>query len=357
MSKIFRRLYQVLILLFPFVSWYRRFISAGRVNNYNLGLGVKLWALRKGFLLESIELCQINKTNYKNYLSDRYYRKLHPINGELTKIIDNKFYLPFLLKDFPDLVPEYYYLIENGKMVNLFTANKNTSDFITFFKTKKKLVLKPCSYSLGIGFYLLEYESGNFFLNKKIMDEAQLKKIIKTLDNYIVTEYVNQHKDIAEINASSVNTLRLLCVRDVESNSFFIPRLYHRFGMDGKLVDNTGSGNGIAAFVDTETGIIKNSGLIKVGDEPMKNIVISVHPDSNEQISGIKLPHFQLVKTKVLEIMNSLSFLKYAGLDIVITEEGFKIIEINSLPTILAIQVEQGLLEDEKLKKFFNGNH
>ncbi|MBN2775599.1 MAG: hypothetical protein JXR31_15200, partial [Prolixibacteraceae bacterium] len=101
MSKIFRRLYQVLILLFPFVSWYRRFISAGRVNNYNLGLGVKLWALRKGFLLESIELCQINKTNYKNYLSDRYYRKLHPINGELTKIIDNKFYLPFLLKDFP----------------------------------------------------------------------------------------------------------------------------------------------------------------------------------------------------------------------------------------------------------------
>ena len=57
---------------------------------------------------------------------------------------------------------------------------------------------------------------------------------------------------------------------------------------------------------------------------------------------------------KVLEVLNHLSFLKFVGLDIVITENGFKIIEINSLPTLLGLQIEEGVLRDDRLKRFFD---
>ena len=59
------------------------------------------------------------------------------------------------------------------------------------------------------------------------------------------------------------------------------------------------------------------------------------------------------IKHKVIEISNSLPFLKYVGWDIAITEDGFKIIEANSLTSLGILQRKGGYLDDPRLRKIF----
>jgi len=43
----------------------------------------------------------------------------------------------------------------------------------------------------------------------------------------------------------------------------------------------------------------------------------------------------------------------YMGWDVVITEAGFKVLEINSLPGISLVQFFKPLLDEERIRKFY----
>lgn len=357
MNRVKTIIARILLLIIPNLAWYLEFRHSNRTSLISEGIIMKLWAFRKGFFLESIKLCGITKENVHEYLSDKAYLKLHPINKEYSNIIDNKLYLPFILKDYPEIVPTYYYLVEKGRLVKIDNGLPDDLGLIQLCKEKLRLALKPCNRSFGEGFYMMEFNNNTYFLNNKPIEIPELSSFIESLDSYLVTEYIQQNKYAAEINQSSVNTIRLICVRDSINNEFFIPISNHRFGVDGKFVDNIGAeGGGIAAYIDIASGKIKNIGCIKVNKELIRSNKVIMHPDSNKQITGIIIPNWTEMINKVLVIMNHLSFLKYAGLDIVITENGFKILEINSLPTLLGLQIEDGVLKNDRLKRFFNAN-
>ena len=344
------------ILSIPEFNWYLEFRLTNKRYPVKHGIMETLWAYRKGFYLESIALCGITKQNIHEYLSDKAYLKLHPINHEYSRIIDNKLYLPFLLKDFPELVPTYYFLINNGRLVKIDPLLQDGYDLLQLCKEKGRLALKPCSGSMGEGFNLLEWNNEGFFLNRKKVEINELISFIGSLDKFLVTEYIVQHKYSAEINPCCFNTIRLICIRDKVNNEFTIPVSFHRFGVSGRFVDNIGAeGGAISAYINIQTGEIKKMGSIKKNGEEKKVIIAINHPDSNKQISGVIIPNWKEMINKVLVVMNHLSFLKYAGLDIVITENGFKILEINSLPTLLGLQIEEGVLKNDRLKNFFQG--
>lgn len=46
-------------------------------------------------------------------------------------------------------------------------------------------------------------------------------------------------------------------------------------------------------------------------------------------------------------------FLKYVGWDIAITDDGFKIIEANSLTSLGVLQRQGGYLDDPRLRRIF----
>ena len=354
MGKKINSLIERLRILFPYFSWYLKFRQNIRESKTDAGLKEKIWALLDGFYLETIKLCRITRSNAHEFLSDKAYNTLHPINRAYSSIIDNKLYLPFLLKDFPEFLPQYYYFIDKGRLVKIDKNVSNYRGIIELCKLKLKLVLKHCYSSFGQGFYLLEWKENNFFLNNVTCLEADIVAFIDSLDNYIVTEYIYQNHYACEINGSSANTIRLLCIWDEYLGEFYIPRAFHRFGISGRLVDNLGSeGGGILAFIDIHTGKIKDIGVLKEPGKAEKVIKISNHPGSKTQIAGIIIPFWFETIRKVTSIMNQLSFLKYVGMDIVITETGFKIIELNSLPTLSIIQIEEGLLKNDRMKKFF----
>ena len=337
------------------MNWYKKFRQHNRKSRASAKITDRFWAFKKGFYLETVKIFKITRNNFHEYLPDRlYYCELHPINKVYTKIIDNKLYLPFLLKDYKENVPEYYFLIDKGRLVNLdpFSIELTNNSVIDLVRNKKKLVFKHCFKSGGQGYNLLEWDGEKFFLNKSIIKYEEVNLFIKSLDNYIITEYINQHKYAREINPISSNTVRLFCIWDNEEHKFFIRTALHRFGMGRNLVDSLWSG-GMGAFIDIATGKIKNIGLIKEKGKHVHFFNPIFHPDSKMPIANVQVPNWDKVTQQALNILNNLSFLKFLGIDLVITESGFKILEMNSLPTLTSMQVEEGLLKDKKAIRFF----
>ena len=261
-----------------------------------------------------------------------------------------------LLKDYSEYVPQYYYFKDTSGFLPLtaFKGHRETiDDFFKLLACKKKLCLKHTHSSVGVGFMLIEDKEGKYFINSKEVDSDEAKSLIEHLNEYIVTEYIQQHDWAANICSTSLNTLRFLCAWDYDKKEFFLARCFHRFGCNGNVVDNVGSGNGMLVFVDPETGICKSNGAINVnntGDRFVENIV---HPDNNIVLTGLVIPRFMEIKAKVLEIANSMSYLRWVGFDVAITNHSFKIIETNSLSSLVDQECE-GYLKDKRLKRLFN---
>lgn len=353
MRKISDSIIRKLCVLCPGMKWFLKFREVNRASLMKAGFRDRLWALKKGFFLKSIELNRITRENFRDFLSDRTYFNLHPLNNGFSAIIDNKFYLPFLLKEFPEHVPEYYYFMDKGRAVKLNNRLKNDPGIIELCREKGILALKQYAASYGLGFCRLEWNGGNFLLNQKLITQPELESFLDSLDKYLVTEYVIQHKYAEEINPGSVNTIRLVCARD-NDYKWFIMTSYHRFGLKGSCVDNMGSdAGGLLVFIEKETGKLRDTGFYRTKGKPEEQIRITQHPDSMKQVADVIIPHWQETISKVLSICRHISFLRYFGLDLTITDDGFKILEINSLPGIIGLQAEGGYLRDECIRRFY----
>ena len=315
-----------------------------------------VWNFIHGFSMETVHLNGITRENFKSFLSNRQYRLGHPYNGVYSSIIDNKLYLPYLLKNFPEHTPEYFYFLNK----NIFKLDKSLKSSVTSFdellellNKQQKLVLKNISSAFGKGFHLLEVNvDRGYLLDKQVVTKNELRAFLYSLRDYIVSEYVVQHQYSQNINSSSLNTIRMLCVWDDKIDSFYVARCFHRFGSNGSLVDNLGGGDACLYFVDIETGILESSGMMNNNNQGEQYSDHVIHA-SGKDLTGLEIPNFNKVKNKVIEISNSFPFLKYVGWDIAITENGFKIIEANSLTSLGILQRKGGYLDDSRLRKIF----
>lgn len=88
------------------------------------------WNYRKGFLKETVELGNITKDNNRDFLSDRDYLSGHKYNGTYSSIIDNKLWLPLLLRDYKEYIPQYFYFKDHIGFHHLKLFNSNYNDEI-----------------------------------------------------------------------------------------------------------------------------------------------------------------------------------------------------------------------------------
>ena len=282
---------------------------------------------------------------------------MHPLNGLYSGIIDNKVYLPYLFKDYPEHIPTIYFFKDDLGFLPLVQRGNHTrlsiQEFLDFVKIEKVLVLKHIGMEVGRGFMLLEYEEGIFFVNKKECGLEELKSLLDSLDNYIVQAYVKQHSFFSSINPTSLNTLRFLLVYSKSAKGFVLARCFQRFGCNGNVVDNLGSGNGLLVYVDVNKGVYENFGVANIENKGDVFVEGIVHPNSGFVFKGKSIPQFIETRDKVVEMMDSVSFLKFVAMDVAITEDGFKIIETNSYPDPGFAQYNYGFKVDPNFDYFF----
>lgn len=318
------------------------------LKNKKTTLTQKIWAYKRGFLSNKIELFGLNDSNYMNFISDIDYYMIHPINREYSKWIDDKLTTKYMLKEFSKYLTKYYFQLENNKIIKLMDCPKEikNSNFgiIDLLKREKALALKLLGGSLGLGFYKISYDGSYYINNQKVLKE-DIFKLIESLNNYIVTEYISCHDRLAKIYDKAPNTLRVMTIQDKLGNSIIV-RGVVRFGTNKSGVIEHAHAGGIYANIDIKTGEFYD------GRSDSGKIKCSVHPDSGESLEGV-IPNWNIVKEKIIQICNYMPQLSYMGWDIVITNDGFRILEINSHQSLDLHQWYRGIYEDSIAKEFF----
>lgn len=312
----------------------------------------KIWAYRKGFLSKSVVRLKINEENYSDYMPDLTYFKLHPINGKFGKWIDDKLTMKYILNPFNEYLPEYYFVINREKITKLNDCpdfiEAKVSGVIKLLKEKKNFAVKLIAGSLGKGFYKLSCEDNTFYINDKKVTESDLQQFISQLKNYAITEYIVSHKSIRKVYDKTANNLRIMMINDDE----FGPKItgaFMKFGTKKSgMIEHVWAG-GIFCKIDLEDGTILNPYMYI--DKQLTRI--SIHPDTKEKIEGT-VPYWNLIKSKLTEIGNYIPQVKYMGFDVLVTDEGFKIIEINSHQGLNLMQMYYPVMKNDINRRFFN---
>lgn len=329
----------------------------------------KKWALERGFYPGRIELYGLNDSNYLDYVPDYQYFMLHPMNNHFLTWL-NKTTLKYVLNsnDVEDTMPDYYLYVENdlcgGRYTYLMDCPKDIKkdkDFIWNLLNKEKiLALKPNSgTSGGLGFIKLELKENKIFENNKPIDRERFNVICDSLRNYIVTEYIHQNHELANIWSDSECTLRVIMCKmptdaRYEQASWTCAVSYARFGTSINGGASNMSSGGIGIGFNFETGEFRDFAVRYRRFTSDGKIMVYQHPDTHYKWQGKKLPNWDIVKDKINRICQHISSLDYLGFDVIISEKGMKLCEINSHPAIDYEQILCGpVLANKKVREFF----
>ena len=324
------------------------------------------WSLRRGFYPGRRELYGLTEENYNQYVPDYNYFMLHPLNNHFLKWLD-KTTLKYVLNSngCEKTMPEYYIYVENdGSFTYLMDApkyiKKDKEFLLNLLKDKGILAMKPNSgTSGGLGFIKLEIKDGQLFENNKKIEIDRFFEIRDSMRNYIVTQYARQHEELRTIWPNSECTLRVIMVKDpketlYEEATWSCAVSYARFGTSINGGASNLSSGGVGVGFNFETGeyndfCIRYKRFCQDGVWKMQK-----HPDTKVEWKTAKLPNWKKVKEQIYEVCQHVSSLDYLGLDVIITNDGMKLCEINSHPAMDYEQIMCGpVLKKEKIRRFF----
>ena len=323
-------------------------------NGDRTTLKQKIWSYKRGFTSANMINYGLNDGNYKVYLSDWDYYKMFPLNNNYVSWINDKLTTKYILSKYNEYQPQYYYYLKKNKVLATMdspeTEKLSVSSITELLKEKGRLAFKQEAGSLGVGFYKVEFVDDIFYVNGEASSEEELIELINSLDGYLVTEFILAHKDIDKVYPGIANSIRLMVIKDGNKPSQLC-NAFIRFGSDEtEGVDNASAG-GLFSIIDIKYGSFEKGHRIVNGELEH----FDEHPDTMVSIKGT-LPDWEPIIAKVLEISDYIGQLSWMGFDVVITDDGFKILEINSHQDIKWYQHFYPLLEDNPASEFLNKN-
>lgn len=223
------------------------------------------------------------------------YRKrmkiVHTFNDlKDRKVMDEK---PLFNKKYNDYIQRDWLVL----------ADSSFEDFMDFVERNKKFIVKPIDGSHGKGIRIINKE-----------EDRDLNGLFNQLvkENSIIEEIVVQNEEIAKFNPTSVNTLRVVTLICPDGQTRIMTANL-RMGNGERYADNFHH-NGIAALLDVETGVVVTAGI----DMNFNKYII--HPHSEKQIIGFKVPCWEKVIKTVKAAANVTPTVGYVGWDVVIGE-------------------------------------
>jgi hypothetical protein len=318
---------------------------------------VRLRMLRAGFLSVSYVMYQLDKNDRSQYVSDfqRYIRTAE-VNGKYHVLLRDKLLFTLVMKSFPRHEVESFGVIRNGRVFYASSAKvNNAADYLLeLLQTHPRLVIKPMDTGGGVDIRFLFLRDGQLVLNDAPLSESRLRDLVGGMKDDIISCFVEQRAEIAALNPRTANTLRVLTMWDLDIGEPFIAAAVLRIGREASYpVDNWSQG-GLSAAVDLETGRL-GRGV----SHPGRSLTLtwhSRHPETGAQIEGMTIPRWPEIAADLLEICRSVPFLEYVGWDLILTDDGFKIVEGNHFTNVRVLQVHKPLLADARVARFYRAH-
>ena len=286
----------------------------------------KKWAYKKGYASYKFQWYGLNQNNYSEYISDfDFYSKYNYQNREFEALFEHKLNTYYLLSPFKDQMPIHYYYICKCKIIpiNAPVKRNGTIDDIINLVKKQPIAAKACKGGHGAGFYKLECIDGIFYANHKKYSENEFVELISNLDNYIITDYSKPHPIFIKLcGENTFAVIRTITVYDDKDGAQLTGAVI-RLGCKkaGILTDYPGT---IYCGLTLDEGRLFNPIYRERDDWYVP------HPDTREDFNLYTVPHWSKLKKIVLDISNYIPMTPYLVMDIIPSEDGFNILEINS---------------------------
>jgi hypothetical protein len=301
----------------------------------------------------------------KNYISEYERWKSREINHKYHIIFDDKWVFSSLFSKYIE-VPNVFAFIKKGEPFNITGSEIKQlciDDIVKLLYINSRLVIKPIIGSEGSNFHIIKCfkekelssskssQNHNFFIDNNLVKEKELKQYLISLDQFLVTEYVKQHEYINKIYPHTTNSIRMITIVSPNNGEIILTNAIHRIGRNSSYpVDNFSKG-GLTVEIDLETGILGRAAS-KYSHNNQSLIFMDHHPDSGAQISGIEIPDWKQTTTKIRKVASLFPYLKFIAWDVVITETGLSVLEINASSGLNLFQVFGGL-RNGNLADFF----
>lgn len=151
-----------------------------------------------------------------------------------------------------------------------------------------------------------------------ITDFAAFRDGLLANEQFLVEQIIPQHAEMAALNSSSVNSLRIVSYFD--GTEVHVLARVLKMG-NGGIIDNFAHG-GMYTMLD-ENGIALHAAFDMAGD------AYEIHPISGVRIPGFKVPMYDKVLELVDEIARVVPEIPYVGWDIAISPDRPVVIEGN----------------------------
>ncbi|MGE0294528.1 MAG: sugar-transfer associated ATP-grasp domain-containing protein [Hyphomonadaceae bacterium] len=312
----------------------------------------RLRELRHGYLSQSVLLYKLNAENRHLFVSDYQASVKTPdINGVYRVLVKDKLLFDLMTQLFPALHIPTHGVVDRGKLLyGNCGASQDLVGYISdLLKDRERLVFKPVVGGGGAGIVFVERRGNAYALNQEVVSAAELAAWLGALENNLLTDFVTQAPELAHFFPHTTNTIRLLTMWDADGP--FVASAVLRIGTRASIPVDNGLKGGIAAGIDLATGQVSKA--VSFPRHTGQAIWYANHPDTGAQIEGVVIPRWQKLLSEMEEVCRRIPYLRYIGWDIVVTENGSKLIEGNHFPGLWPNQAHQPLLADPRVLRFY----
>ena len=326
-----------------FVLYWTRIVFVR--NNFKVPFLTKVRANINGYLGDQYILYDFKHTDKNEYLSEFDWYRSRYINEPFDFAFNNKVVCAEMLKHHIRF-SQNYFIINKGVLHDFENGPISYDRVFDKLREEGKLVIKPFAMGKGNGVHLLSFEDGKYYMDMKEKTREELEAYLKKLNMYVFCEFIHQHPYSDKLYDKTTNTIRFITLRDIDTHKMKVFRAVQRIGRKETIPVDNGSKGGLVANIDLETGMLSEARCLKeLGSW-------EVHPDSGNPIKGVVIPDWDGIKKEILDVCKKIPYMDFMAWDLLITEEGPCVIEINTSSGINIIQLWGGQKQGE-LGDFF----
>ena len=288
-----------------------------------------------GFTPDQYVLFDLENNNPKNYISRHEEIKMRAVNSPFKQIVNNRIVSIEAFSHYVKVQRLFGRIDNEGRLISNCRELRHLSDLDSLLEQQGTLLFRKTwgrqhrKISKQDGVY--SFEDGRIF-----SDWEWLKR----LRNWRIFEHVTPHAYLGDLQNRIPPTIKIIVFRDPKSTEWKIAFAVHR---------TSSSAGRLTSKVDLETGTLSNPIRLSTSDE------FFVHPDTLVPFEGLEIPHWQKIKDDIIAASSNFHFLYYLVYTIVVTEDGFTVVNTKASTELTSTQIWGGQANQE-LGDFFRAH-
>lgn len=306
-------------------------------DHFQTSLGTKVKAnLNGGFTADQWALYSLDQHKRKAYLSEFDWYRSRCINEPFSYMLNNKVAATEVLKHYVR-VPEIYFTNSEGIIHSAAGETVGPEAVAELLRRCGRMIIKPYDRGKGLGVHVFSYHDDAYWIDRDSVETSALIDYLKSRKNWYCSETVEQHEYAAHLYPNTINTIRIITLRDPGSGRFKIFFAVQRVGRKETIPVDNASAGGFVCKIDMESGRLSEARTLHDAQ------VYTTHPDSGVRFEDVVIPEWEQLKEEVLALSNRFPYLNFVAWDIVKLPDGQNcVIEANSSSGVNIIQLWGG---------------